>query len=157
MRLVVWLCVAHGGSLSFPWIWVNTFLLCRKKYNNVVKKKQEVTGRTNRLHLIQHGPHRKRLLQQFLVATGMSLRSCYLATIGGYTDTNLTILLPLRVFVAARTCLPNRCLAKKRRKHFTEPLPSNDRRDTHRLMGGFYEVRRWNGLRCHGIATYQVS
>jgi hypothetical protein len=36
----------------------------------------------------------------------------------------------------------------------TEPLPSNDRGihiQTHRLMGDIYEVRRWDGLRCHDI------
>jgi hypothetical protein len=36
--------------------------------------------------LIRHGPHRKRRLQQLFVAAGTSLPSCYLATIGGYTD-----------------------------------------------------------------------
>jgi hypothetical protein len=39
---------------------------------------------------------------------------------------------------------------------FTEPLPSNDRSihiQTHRLMGGIYEVCRWDVLRCHGIHT----
>jgi hypothetical protein len=38
---------------------------------------------------------------------------------------------------------------------FTEPLPSNDRRDTHtrRLMGGIYEVPHSDGLRCHDIHT----
>jgi predicted phosphatase len=40
---------------------------------------------------------------------------------------------------------------------FTEPLPTNDReihiRDRHRLMGGIYEVRRWDGLKCHDIHT----
>jgi hypothetical protein len=63
-----------------------------------------------------------------------------------------TILL-LRVFVATRTCLPSHCLAMKGRIHFTEPLPSNDRRDTQtpRLMGGTYEVCCWDGDRCHDI------
>jgi hypothetical protein len=39
---------------------------------------------------------------------------------------------------------------------FTEPLPSNDSEkhiQTHRLVGGTYEVRRWDGLQCHGIHT----
>jgi hypothetical protein len=36
--------------------------------------------------LIRHGPLRKQRLQQFFVAAGTSLPSCYLATIGGYTD-----------------------------------------------------------------------
>jgi hypothetical protein len=55
---------------------------------------------------IWHGPHRKQPLQQFFIATGTSVPSCYLATIGGYTDqhTRPTILLLLRVFVAVGTC-----------------------------------------------------
>jgi hypothetical protein len=58
-----------------------------------------------------------------------------------------TIPLLLRVFVAAGTCLQSRCLAQKGGIHITEPLPSNDKRDTHtdRLMGGIYEVRRREG------------
>jgi hypothetical protein len=39
---------------------------------------------------------------------------------------------------------------------FTKSLPSNDRGihiQTHRLMGGIYEIRRWDGLRCHDIYT----
>jgi hypothetical protein len=47
-----------------------------------------------------------------------------------------------RVFVGAEMRLPSRCLATKRETNFTEPLLSNDRRDTHRLMGGMYEVSR---------------
>jgi hypothetical protein len=42
------------------------------------------------------------------------------------------------------------------RNVFTEPLPSNDRGDNkygHRMMGGIYEVRRWDGLTCHDINT----
>jgi hypothetical protein len=37
---------------------------------------------------------------------------------------------------------------------FTELFPSNDRGihiQTHRLMGGIYEVCHWDGLRCHDI------
>jgi hypothetical protein len=37
---------------------------------------------------------------------------------------------------------------------FTVALPSNDRGlhiQTHRLMGGIYEVRHWHGLTCHDI------
>jgi hypothetical protein len=38
---------------------------------------------------------------------------------------------------------------------FTEPLPSNEWRDTHTgsLMGGIYEASGWDGLRCHDIHT----
>jgi hypothetical protein len=38
----------------------------------------------------------------------------------------------------------------------TEPLPSNDKGIhiyTHSLMGGIYEVHRWDELRCHDIYT----
>jgi hypothetical protein len=39
--------------------------------------------------------------------------------------------------------------------YFTEPLLNNGRRDTqaHRLMGGMFEVRRRDELRCHDIHT----
>jgi hypothetical protein len=47
------------------------------------------------------------------------------------------------VFVAAVTFLPSRCLATIRGIHIY----------THILMGGIYEVRRWDGLRCHDIHT----
>jgi sulfite exporter TauE/SafE len=36
-----------------------------------------------------------------------------------------------RVFVAAGTCLQSHCLGMKGGLHFSEPLPSNDRWDTH--------------------------
>jgi hypothetical protein len=93
--------------------------------------------------LIRHGPHWKRGLQ-FFVAAGTSLPSCYLVTIGGYTDrptdTRPQIFPFLRVFVAAGTGLPSRCLAAKGRIHFTESLPSNDRIPihTHSLSGGIF-------------------
>jgi hypothetical protein len=43
--------------------------------------------------------------------------------------TCLIILVLLHVFVAAITCLPSRSLVIKGEIHFTEPLPTNDRRD----------------------------
>jgi hypothetical protein len=63
------------------------------------------------------------------------------------------ILLLLCVFVAKATRLPSRCLAMKAEIHFTEPLPSNDRRDTqtHKLNGRSCETRRWDVLRFHDI------
>jgi hypothetical protein len=39
---------------------------------------------------------------------------------------------------------------------FTEPLSSNDSRihiQTHKLMGGIYEVSCWDGLRCNDVHT----
>jgi hypothetical protein len=57
-----------------------------------------------------------------------------------YKTTRPTILLLLScVFVAAVTFLLSRCLAT-----YTY---------IHRLMGGIYEVHRWDGLRCHDIYT----
>jgi hypothetical protein len=43
---------------------------------------------------------------------------------------------------------------------FTGPLPSNEREthiQTHKVMGGIYEVRRSVGLTSHDIYIYQVS
>jgi hypothetical protein len=45
------------------------------------------------------------------------------------------------VLVAVVTCLLSRCLATIGDTH------------TDRLMGGVYEVRHWDGLRCHDIHT----
>jgi hypothetical protein len=66
-----------------------------------------------------------------------------------------TIPLLLRVFVAAGTCLPSRCLAPKKGIHLSEPFPSNDRGDarTDRLMRGIYEVRRSDRDSYHDIHT----
>jgi hypothetical protein len=41
-----------------------------------------------------------------------------------YRHMRPAILRLLRVFFAAGTCLPSRCLAKKGRMHFTEPFPN---------------------------------
>jgi hypothetical protein len=59
-----------------------------------------------------------------------------------------TFLLLLRVFVAAGTCLPSRCLAPEKGIHLTEPLPCNARRDTHidRLMGGVFRNSLFNRI-----------
>jgi hypothetical protein len=66
--------------------------------------------------LIRHEPYRIRRLQQFFVAAGRPLPSCYLATIWGYTYRPTVTRVQKSsivacVFVAARTCLPSRCLA----------------------------------------------
>jgi hypothetical protein len=53
--------------------------------------------------------------------------------------TTLPTILLLCVFIASGTCLPSRCLA----------TISGIQIYTHRLMGGIYEVRRCDGLRCH--------
>jgi hypothetical protein len=53
---------------------------------------------------------------------------------------------PVQQFSYCCTCI------SPRGNVFTEPLPSNGRgihMQTHKLMGGIYEVRRWDGLRCH--------
>jgi hypothetical protein len=109
--------------------------------------------------LIRHGPHRKRRLQQFFVAAGTSLPSCYLATIGGYTerptDTCPTILLLLHVFIAAGTFLPSRCLAVEGGIHFPSLcLATIGVIQAHRMMGGIYEVHCSDGLGCHAILVH---
>jgi hypothetical protein len=77
---------------------------------------------------IRRAPHRKRRLKQFFVAAGTS--SLPRNHRGIHRHTRPTILLLLHAFVATGTCLPSRCLAMKIGIHFTESLPSNDRRDT---------------------------
>jgi hypothetical protein len=79
--------------------------------------------------LIRHGTHRKLCLRQFFYCCMYSL---------------------------PRERLPSRCLPVKGGSQFTEPLPSNDRKvhiQTYRSMGGIYEVRRWEGPKCHDIRT----
>jgi hypothetical protein len=42
----------------------------------------------------------------------------------------------------------------------TKPLPSNDKRihtQKHRLMGGIYEVGRWDGFRYHDVYTIFIK
>jgi hypothetical protein len=124
--------------------------------------------------LIRHGPHRKWLLKQLFVATGTYVPSCYLATIGRYTDshrlfldntrtaqkmTHPTVFLLSRVFVATGTCLPSLCLAKNGRIQFTEPLLLSNRRDTHtdRLMDGIYEVLHCDELSCQGHSEANIQ
>jgi hypothetical protein len=114
------------------------FWILRELLNNKERRKerQEILEELIAYFpLIRHWAHRKQRLQQFFIAAGTSLPSSYLATIGGYTDRARhrcpTILLLLLVFFAAGTCLPSRCLATKGGMHFTEPLPSNNRRDRH--------------------------
>jgi hypothetical protein len=102
--------------------------------------------------LIRHGPHSKRRLQHFFVAAGTCLPSYYLATRRRYTDAHTDspfirhgLHRKWRVqqfFVAAGTYIPSRCIVAIREITHTE-----------RLMGGIYEVRRWDGLRCHDIHT----
>jgi hypothetical protein len=50
---------------------------------------------------------------------------------GFHRHTCPTVLQLLRVFLAAETYFPSRCLAIKNGTHFTKPSPSNDRRDRH--------------------------
>jgi hypothetical protein len=98
---------------------------------------QEIRGRTNSLLLlIRHEPHRKRLLQQFFITAGTSLRSYYLETIKGYTghpqtraSNNSSVV--ACVFVASRSCLLSRWLAMNWDIQFPEQLLSNDKSDTY--------------------------
>jgi hypothetical protein len=78
-------------------------------------------------------PHRKRRLLTFFVVLGKSLPSCYLETIGGYTDPHTKAYNSSSIVACIhcpRDVLRSSYLATKGRIHFTEPLPSNDRRDT---------------------------
>jgi hypothetical protein len=111
--------------------------------------------------MIRYGPHRKRRLQQFVVAAGTSLPSCYLATIGGYTNrpTDWPLMrcgLRRKWYVQQFSIIT--CI-RFRGNVFTDPKPNNEWRDTyyraftwqrlegyiyktHRLMGEIYELLR---------------
>jgi hypothetical protein len=58
-------------------------------------------------------------------------------------DTSNNYSIVAYVFVAAVTFLPSRCLTTIGGVYI----------QTYRLMGGIYEIRRWDGLRCHDINT----
>jgi hypothetical protein len=75
---------------------------------------------------ILHGRHRTRRLQRLFVAARMSLPSCYLATIWGYTDTQTQAYISSPIVACIRstgTSLPCHCLTIKGGTHFTYPLP----------------------------------
>jgi hypothetical protein len=94
------------------------------------KRKQEFLGRTKRLlPLIRHGPHRKRHLQQFIVAAGTCLPGSCLATIGGYTDLHTLLLCDMgcRKNDAYNNSSIVACIICEGTVS-TEPLPSNDKR-----------------------------
>jgi hypothetical protein len=76
-----------------------------------------------------------------------------------WKTTRPTILLLLRVFVAAETCLPSRCLAPKGGIHLTKPLPSNDMTDTHTDTQTDWRDLRSTPLRWAQVPwyTYQIS
>jgi hypothetical protein len=114
--------------------------------------------------LIRLWQHRKRRLEKFFLATGTSLPSCYLATIGWYTDkthyktqttqimTRPTIILLFSVFVAAGTCLSSRCVAPNGGKHLNKQLSCNDRSDTHTdTQTDWRDLFCWDELRCRDI------
>jgi hypothetical protein len=108
---------------------------------------------------IQHGPRRKWHLQKFFVVVRRILPRCYLAMIERYidrpTDTRVQqffycCVYPLpreRVYRAVDEewkegyTLSNFCLATIGRIRI----------QTHRLMGGIYEVRRWDGSLCRDM------
>jgi hypothetical protein len=65
------------------WLWYLILVLNRAHSQH----KEVVLEKTNRLLSSDTTwTHRKRRLQQFFVAAGTSLPSCYLGTIGEYTD-----------------------------------------------------------------------
>jgi hypothetical protein len=95
---------------------------------------------------LTHGPHRKRRLQKIFVAARTCLpRETNPQTLLWYdtdrmeNDASNNPPVVAHVFVAAVTFLPSRCLATYTYRH--------------KLMGGIYEVRRWDGLMCHHIHT----
>jgi hypothetical protein len=98
--------------------------------------KQEVLGRMLAYFpTIRHAPHRKRRLQQFFLCRGNVFTELLPSNDRGihrqtHRHSRPTILLLFRVFVAAGTCLPSRCLAA------IEGMDTQ----THRLMRGIYEV-----------------
>jgi hypothetical protein len=71
----------------------------------------------------------KRCLQQLFVAAGTCLSSHCLATTGGYTDRQSLLLF------------------------YTDSIGNDASIQTHRQMGGIYEMRRRDGLRCQDIDT----
>jgi hypothetical protein len=104
--------------------------------------------------LKRHGQHKKRRLQQFLVAAGTCLPSRCLLKIEGYTHRPIDFPLirhgPHRKWRGQQLFYFCVCILC-RGDVFTDPLPSNI--NIHRLRWGIYEVRRWDGRRCHDIYT----
>jgi hypothetical protein len=96
--------------------------------------------------LTRHGPHRKWRLQQCFVAAGTPLSSCYLSTIGGCTDPQT------HTFNNSSIVACIRCQGIL----FTEPLSSNDRRDTQKTDGRDLWIAplRWVQVPWY---TFQVS
>jgi hypothetical protein len=87
--------------------------------------------------------------------------SCYLRTISGHTDRPTDIGVQ-QFFYSCLYSLPQECLylavAWQRKEGFTSPnfclaTIGGIHVQTQRLMGGIYEVRRWDILRCSNIHT----
>jgi hypothetical protein len=120
------------------------------KDDEVLKLWQEVLGKTNRLISLYMTRTAKQMTPPILCCRGNVFRDLLPNNDSGinrqtHRYAHPTILLFLRVFIAAGTCLPRRCLATKGGIQFTDPLHSNDRgiyKQTHILMGGIYEVGR---------------
>jgi hypothetical protein len=107
-------------------------ILCYGAVDNVSSNSPyipEVLGRTNRLlfFYVTWTTKKTRL---------PTILRCHMKVLPrndrGYRETRPTTLLFLRVFLTAGTCLPRRCLATIGEIHI----------QTHRLMGGIYEVHR---------------
>jgi hypothetical protein len=92
--------------------------------------------------LVLHGPNKKDAFN-YPSLPRERLYGLVMGYAHGPTDKAHSIVLLLRVFVAAGTCLVNCCLATIGRINI----------QTCRLMGGIYEVHHWNGFRCHNIHT----
>jgi hypothetical protein len=88
--------------------------------------------------LIRHESHRKRRVQQLFYCCGKIFieplpsndRGMHKRT---HRHKRPTYIQFLRVFIAVGTCLLSRCLGMKRGICSTEPLRSNERRDTYHL------------------------
>jgi hypothetical protein len=132
------------SAASFDFIhWAMKMQFCRLlrmfalklHYLRRTARQLEALGRTNRLlSLVRHGPVGIQHLKQFCLAAGTSLPSCYLATTGGYTgiptDSHLIKHGPHRKSRVQHNSSIVACI-HYRGNVFPEPLPSNDRRDTH--------------------------
>jgi hypothetical protein len=91
-------------------------------------------------HVIRHGPHRKRRLQEFFIAAGTHLPRCYLATIRDtYTDPQTRV--SHNSFIVAYI----RC----RWNVFTESLPNDGRRNTQ--TDRHTHIHWWEGIMQYAI------
>jgi hypothetical protein len=125
-----------------PLVWIaqtNEYLLKASCFISlrIAECKQDVLGRTNRLLSFDTTwTAQKTMPPTILRCRGNVFTELLSSSDRGihrqtHRHTRPIIILLLRVFIAAGTFLPRRCLSMKGGIHFTEPLPSNHRKDTH--------------------------